>query len=130
MSNDIQKDERTGIYLLNLNWGYQVNRQGQVLAAIQDTLGGPHRTPACTDSAQFHFKRLCALFTHILDQEPQPTPRTLYTLISIIKAEDRIVANLNSVNALRRRGAVRIKGSAKMLGYKYSDWEVIYPEAQ
>lgn len=118
-----------GVILLNLNWGYQVVKGGEVLVAIHDTVGGPHRTPACTDSARFHFTRLCRLYERLYEGHPVPTPRILHTLAGIIRQDKGHISNMNSANALLRRNVVAIKPERSVHAlYFYQDWMPVYPE--
>lgn len=75
-----------GVYLLNLNWGYQVCHGNEVLAAITDTQGGPRRSEECNRESLRRYERLCGLYERLYRWR-KPTQRQLTLLAHIVRGD-------------------------------------------
>lgn len=128
MNKDLTIDAN-GVKLLNLNWGYQIIKGNEVLVAVRDTLLGPRRTQVCTESAEFHYRRMCRLYDRLYQHTPAPSERMLGVLADIIKQRDAFAPYFGSIKALARRGVVRRKLNSRTGSSYFPNWEPNFPEA-
>lgn len=119
-----------GVWLLNLNWGYQVGHGNLVLAAIHDTQGGPHRTEECSQRAKAIYELLCRIYERLY-QWGKPTHAQLGLLMHIIKGSitDEYhrygIVNVHTARALIRRGIIKSINRDPWLSRYYRDYRVL-----
>lgn len=121
--SDITRSTR-GVRLSNLNWGYQIVHESQVLAAIHDTIRGPTRTEECSDEARKLYEQIAHLYERLYSSRiRKPTQLQLNTLVSVIRRDSGKPKYWNSLIALYERGVI-VRADPNDFGY--TGWKPNY----
>lgn len=121
--SDITRSTR-GVRLSDLNWGYQIVHENQVLAAIRDTVGGPRRTEECSDEARRLYEKIARLYERLYSSSKRkPTQRQLNALASVIRRDTGKPRYWNTLMALHQRGVI-VRTDANDFGY--TGWKPNY----